>query len=245
MKVTEGDFAFRSGPASELDPHEEFFDTIMKEVTEEHTMIGPQRLSYIYHLAKEASDLEADMAEVGSWRGGCGRLIARVARESARVVHLFDTFSGLPAPAEGFDPDLREGQFEDTSFEFVHNYLKDLGNIRIHEGLFPATAQGLTEKSFSFVHVDCDLYHSIVACCEFFWPRLLDGGTMLFDDYTYYLGAQKAVVEFFADKPETPFIIQSGQVIVRRDRSAQLPVREYAKCPHCGAEISVQLGLGG
>jgi hypothetical protein len=47
------------------------------------------------------------------------------------------------------------------------------------------------------VHIDVDLYQPYVDSIEFFYPRLLDGGVMVFDDYgsAGFMGARKAVDE--------------------------------------------------
>jgi O-methyltransferase len=41
---------------------------------------------------------------------------------------------------------------------------------------------------------------------------------MLFDDYGFWScpGARQAVDEFFADKPEAPFALPTGQALVAR-----------------------------
>ena len=54
------------------------------------------------------------------------------------------------------------------------------------------------------------------AICEFFYPRLSPGGIIVFDDYGYKkaTGCKKAVDDFFADKPDKPTLIGTGQAIL-------------------------------
>jgi len=239
VKIAEADFILRHCTAGTLDTKDKALLKIKGEITDEHTMIGGGRLEVIYHLVKDCRELDGDMAEVGVWRGGSGRMIARAASDPRRIVHLFDTFTGLPAADAELDPTLHEGQFGDTDYERVHEYLKDLSNVRIHEGVFPATAHALGDTKFSFVHVDCDLRQAILDCCEFFWPRMAHEGVMLFDDTTYYDGAVNAVNEFFDNLPVTPIKWRDGQVTVRADHSATMPARTRTTCPHCGEEMEI------
>jgi hypothetical protein len=118
------------------------------------------------------------------------------------MVHLFDTFEGMPETSE-FDIH-RQGDFADTSLESVNEYLQGY-NVHFWPGLFPDSARLLPDDTeFVLVHVDVDLYTSTKAACEFFWPRLVEGGIMVFDDYNgpRCPGANKAVDEFFDTRQE-------------------------------------------
>jgi hypothetical protein len=80
------------------------------------------------------------------------------------------------------------------------------------------------DLSFSLVHIDCDLYVPIVHALNYFYPRLAPGGYLIVHDYASldWEGAEKAVDEFFADKPESviPLTDGCGSVAIRRSRSA-------------------------
>ena len=80
--------------------------------------------------------------------------------------------------------------------------------IQLIKGFFEDTLPRISEERFSLAHLDCDLYTSYKTCLEFVYPRMLPGGVIVLDDYrlpaNVYPGADKAVDEFFADKPEKP-----------------------------------------
>ena len=80
----------------------------------------------------------------------------------------------------------------------------------------PETFDGLEAGRFSFVHVDVDLYQPTIDCCHFFYPRLVPGGMMVFDDYGFPAcrGEKDAADEYFSDKAEKPFVLPTGQGIV-------------------------------
>jgi len=72
------------------------------------------------------------------------------------------------------------------------------------KGYFEDTLERFKDLRFAGVNLDCDLYQSYLTCLEFFYPRVVPGGYIIFDDYGLpaYPGAQKAVDSFLAAKPE-------------------------------------------
>ncbi len=134
-----------------------------------------------------------------------------------RPLHLFDTFEGMPET----DPDRdlhKHGDFADTSEASVRSYLSGFTNVNIVAGLIPDSLRVVSDRTFSFVHIDLDIYCAIKSACEFFYPRLVSGGTLLFDDYGFPScpGARAAVEEFFADKPEIALVMPTAQYWVQK-----------------------------
>ena len=64
------------------------------------------------------------------------------------------------------------GEVSTTSLAGVTAFLKDFSNVKFYPGFFPATSEPVTNKLFSFVHIDVDIYQSVKDCCEFFFARL-------------------------------------------------------------------------
>jgi hypothetical protein len=162
------------------------------------TLVPEVRQNFLLQQVLQVASLEGEVAEVGVWRGGSAKLLARAM--PGRMVHLFDTFEGMPETSE-FDI-LQPGDFSDTSLESVNEFLQGY-NVHFWPGLFPDSARLLPrllpDTQFVLVHVDVDIYESTKAACEFFWPLLVEGGIMVFDDYnnSECPGANKAVDEFF------------------------------------------------
>jgi O-methyltransferase len=158
---------------------------------------------------------EGDIAEVGVYKGGSGKLLSNVFKHTNKKIYLFDTFSGMP------ETDLqkdwhRKGDFSETSVETVKYYLRDCENVLIYSGLFPRSARNLEVKTFCLVHVDADIYKSVIDCCNFFYPKMVSGGILIFDDYGFITcpGAKIAVDEFFLHKPENICYLPTGQCFV-------------------------------
>jgi O-methyltransferase len=171
----------------------------------------------IYQLAKQVQTQFGEVAEIGVYKGGTGRLLSQIFKDTPKTIHLFDTFSGMPTT----DPDRdlhKEKDFNDTSLRAVQEFMKDCSNVQFYEGLFPDTADTLKEKAFCLVHVDVDIYKSVLDCCNFFYPRMRESGIMIFDDYGFLScpGAKLAVDEFFLNKPEQVIYLPTGQCFIIR-----------------------------
>lgn len=163
-----------------------------------------------------------EMAELGVFQGLTARLLHHYLPE--RHLHLFDTFNGFDAEdikneklETGFSFD--QNKFRDTSVEGVKARINPVNDkVHFHVGYFPDTiAEDLKDRHFCFVHLDADLYEPIIAGLEFFYPRLSPGGCLVVHDYNAWLGARKAVDEFFKDKPSVvtvPMPDKSGSVVV-------------------------------
>ncbi|MGA2137412.1 MAG: TylF/MycF/NovP-related O-methyltransferase [Verrucomicrobiia bacterium] len=179
------------------------------------TLVGPADSFLLYQFARLAGHLPGDVAEVGVYKGGTARLLAEVLHRGGKLLHLFDTFQGMPET----DPQKdwhKQGDFADTSLPPVQEYLHEFPLVRFYPGLFPATAVPVRETRFCMAHVDVDIYRSVLDCCEFFYPRMTAGGIILFDDYGKLTcpGARRAVDEFFLDKPEAVCYASSGQCFI-------------------------------
>jgi len=196
-----------------------YFRAIWEQIAS-RTMVDETRCFMLYQLARYAALLPGDAAEIGVYKGGTARLIARAL--PTKPLHLFDTFTGMPSVDPEKDPFSRTGDLDDASAEMVEQYLRDCDDVRIYPGLFPETAGAVACTSFCLVHVDVVIYRSVLDCCRFFYDRLVPGGVLVFDDYGFELaaGARAAVDEFFADKPERPIYLPTGQCFVLRGSPA-------------------------
>jgi hypothetical protein len=150
------------------------------------TLLGADTLATLLRLAKSAP--KGDFVEVGVYKGGTAWHLSRLAKTRGCRLHLFDTFEGIPE--RDVEDDVHGiGDFADVSLDAVRTAVPD---AEYHAGVFPATMP----ESFgpvAFVHVDCDQYRCAAAVIERFMPLLVEGGTMLFDDYDATAGVRKAV----------------------------------------------------
>ena len=194
------------------------FRALYDEISGE-TLLNAERVWILYCLAQQALNVDGDFLEAGVYRGGSARLLWRVLDQSngRQRLNLFDTFGGMPKTDHHRDLH-RENDFADTSVEAVSAFVGGGRRVTCHKGLMPQTFCGLENLRLGFSHVDVDIYQSVADCCAFVYPRTALGGIILFDDYGLPScpGARRAVDEFFADKPEFPIVLRTGQAIVFR-----------------------------
>jgi O-methyltransferase len=161
--------------------------------------------------------LPGDICEFGVGSGATSALLANELRGTGKVLWLYDTFAGLPAPTA--DDELindvdqlgsmaaYQGRMRHAQSE-VLDRLRSIGvsaeAYRIVAGLFDDTiADERLPKQVCFAYVDFDFYAPIRAALEKLLPRLSPGGIIVVDDYGYFSnGAQKALDQFLAAYPE-------------------------------------------
>ena len=180
-----------------------------------HTLVDRNRIAFLKQFAIAVRALAGDVAEVGVYKGGTAWLIAKNLEGTNKTLHIFDTFEGMPETHP--EKDLhKKGDFADAPLDFVKRFLADRKNIMIYPGYFPDTAPPIENKEFCLVHIDVDIYQSVLDCCAFFYSRMVKCGLMVFDDYGFLStpGAKEAVDKFFADRPETPIYLLTGQALV-------------------------------
>lgn len=136
------------------------------------------KLRFLAEQLLAVAHVPGDVVDLGSYRGGAALVMKKLA--PSKTLHLFDTWEGNPHD----DPlcHHRKGEWVASLEECERVVGVDL-STRYHPGVFPGTAAGLEDSEFCFVFADMDTYQSTKDAVEFFWPRLSQGGRMLFDDY--------------------------------------------------------------
>lgn len=115
-----------------------------------------------------------------------------------KIVHLFDTFEGMPTSKVSPGDWHRAGEFADAGDGPAIELQKNYPHVRIWKGIFPESAAGFDSR-LSFVHLDADLYQSTMDGLNLFYPLLNPGGVILLDDYASLgcPGVHVAVRNFF------------------------------------------------
>ncbi len=160
------------------------------------SLVDDERCYLLYQLAKRALDLRGAAAEIGVYKGGTARLLTEVFGKDKKL-YLYDTFEGMPECSDK-DNYCTKGMFSDTSLDAVRAFVGSAGDVEIYKGLFPQSIPPNAEELYAFVHVDVDIYQSVKDCVDYFWPRMVPGAVMVFDDYGFptCLGARRAVDEY-------------------------------------------------
>lgn len=210
-----------------------FFNQFLQRFDEVDGLNSDRRWM-LYQLARLTAHLPGDTAECGCFTGAGSYLICSVnsAAGNLRKHFVFDSFAGLSNPGRE-DGDYWQGGDLTTTQQVFENNLREFADqLSIHAGWIPdcfaelpatATAE---ERQFAFVHIDVDLHAPTLASLEFFYPRLVDGGIILCDDYGlgFCPGATAACDGFVADKPEQMISLSGGSGYLVKGSQALHPL---------------------
>ncbi|MBD2078131.1 class I SAM-dependent methyltransferase [Phormidium sp. FACHB-592] len=162
--------------------------------------------------------IEGDFVECGVWRGGCAAAMKLAERSlqphSQRLLHLFDSYEGLP-PVQPIDGPMAAGwqQAVDSpwyfdnctaSLEDVQRNFSQLGlldsEVHFYKGWFETTVpefvKGKSERKIAILRLDGDWYESTKVCLENLYPLVSEKGIIIIDDYYAWDGCAVAVHEY-------------------------------------------------
>jgi hypothetical protein len=198
---------------------DEPFNSLYEKI-KDYTVVSRDRCYIIDQLSKHSVLLKGAFAECGVYKGGT----AYILKENillGKNLYLFDTFEGMPITVVADPSKHKVGDFGDTSVNNVKAFLGESKNIKYEVGTIPKTFESLPEEEYAFVHIDVDLFAPALVSCEYFYPKMVDGGIILFDDYGFekYKNAEKAAVdEFFRHKNENVIVLPTGQAFIIKVR---------------------------
>jgi O-methyltransferase len=187
-------------------------ETIAKARNSDHCLLlNDCDAAQLISAVTAAGKIPGALAEVGVAYGGSARLISEYG--AGKILHLFDTFGGLPKPSDCDSAKFSQYDFS-SSVSSVRKYLEGRPVV-FHQGLFPdETGAEVEGERFSFLHLDVDLYESTLKSLRFFYPRMSLGGIILSHDFVTSVGVNRAFEEFFADKPEAVLELTGYQCMV-------------------------------
>ncbi len=190
----------------------------LRDAVTARTLVSADRLWVLYCAAKQMLAHPGDFVECGVYRGGTARMFAELIdgnESTARRLHLFDTFAGMPAT----DPDVdkhMQGDFSDTDLATVQKFVGQRPFISWHVGRFPETFAGVPWKEIALLHIDVDIKQSVLDTLDHLFSKVRTGGLVIFDDYGFSscVGARLAVDQFFSGRKEVPIVLPTGQALV-------------------------------
>ena len=190
------------------------------------SMLDRFRARRLWDLALEASVLDGDFIECGAYRGGTSCLLGLFIKELGlhKRIFILDSFAGMPAPdprrdQSHFDAGVLASDLDECRARIRELELDDVAIVV--PGWFAQTLPGLpTSATYSLVHLDCDLYASTKVCLDALYPKLSDGGLVIFDDYLIRSpGERMAAQEHVAQTGETLELGPWTQAYLRKARA--------------------------
>ncbi len=195
-----------------------------------NTIRIPTATSYKAHLAmalkifETPPDVEGDIIECGTWKGGCAANLSLVCKVVGRKLKIYDSFEGLPQgePGDREAKGYKKGDYCGTLDEVRAN-IKRYGAIECCEfvkGWFRDTLPKLNSPVL-LAFLDVDLEASLDTCVRYIWPNLVDRGYIFIDevvgvDYCALFYSEKFWDKYFKRTP--PGLIGAG---------TGLPLGEY------------------
>ena len=204
-----------------------------------YTMTSPERIAAVCDAVRYVSkaNLPGAYVECGVWRGGssmAAALTLKAVGDTERHLWLFDTFEGMSAPTEH---DMRAEDSRSAiellersttsekiwcraSIEDVSTNMALTGypahKITLCKGKVEDTLPAQAPEKIAILRLDTDWYESTRHELNELFPRLVQGGVLIIDDYGYWAGARKAVDEYFTDRPVLlNRIDQTGRIAIK------------------------------
>ncbi len=189
------------------------------------TYLSPTALFDLAVLVRDAESkhMEGIIVEAGCALGGSAIVIAS-SKSKTRPFYIYDTFGMIPPPSERDAEDVHARYAEIVSgkskgigrgkyYGYEENlqdkisksfnqygYPSSENSVHLVKGLFQDTITG--DDPVAIAHIDCDWYDSVKTCLGRLVPRLVHGGTLVFDDYGTWSGCRNAVDDFFATRQD-------------------------------------------
>jgi len=162
-----------------------------EKLTEYYDFIKGSLNQFIYAFASQASvqKMAGSVAELGVYQGRTAKEINRAFPQSN--CYLFDTFEGfnradleVEHSKTAFDREdnFETTRFQDTSVQFVLSQMHYPERVIVKKGWFPETFDLPDDEQFLLVNCDMDLYEPMKAAIDLFYPRMVEGGVIIFHD---------------------------------------------------------------
>jgi O-methyltransferase len=177
--------------------------------TAPYTLVSPERMAALIQAVEHvvACDVPGAIVECGVLRGGSSMAAALTLDRlgARRELYLFDTFEGMPAPGPldlEYTGKLSTYQEVGAGMSEVVRSLRSVGinmeHVHMIKGMVEETVPTEAPDEIAVLRLDTDWYESTRHELEHLYPRLSPGGVLIVDDYGHFLGARKAVDDYFA-----------------------------------------------
>jgi O-methyltransferase len=169
---------------------------------------------YLYienlRITNQVKTIHGDVVECGVWRGGMSAGMAEVLGGD-RNYYLFDSFEGLPEAKEIDGQAATKWQNDKESDFYYNNCMAEVSfaetamsqtgcDFKLIKGWFNKT---IPEFNFSdeiaVLRLDGDWYESTMTCLQGLYPKVVENGIIIIDDYFAWDGCSKAVHDYLSE----------------------------------------------
>ena len=135
-------------------------------------------------------------------------------------MHLYDSWANMKKENLLKSEISNVGRYHNLSLERTMNNLSEFKNdIIYHQGYIPDSFSKLPPPSeIMYLHIDLNSAKPTLDSLNFFFPRLVKGGIIIFDDYgdTSYMDTKNQIDNFLQKKPGILLKSPTGQAIYYR-----------------------------
>ncbi len=147
---------------------------------------------FLWHLAANATRPDGEIVEIGSWKGRSAIWLSYGSKAGlGKKIHAVDPHVGSVEHKEKYGPEV------DTYGEFLRN----IENAGVADMVVPVRkASTVFAKEFNFpvevIFIDGDhSYEGVKEDFEAWFPKVIEGGVMVFDDTQDWPGPRRLVRE--------------------------------------------------
>lgn len=200
---------------------DDLYNRVLKSTQTKASLWRRDRFYNLYSAVELVKNLQGNVIELGCYRGLSSYLICTRLKElnqnfSGEGYLICDSFKGLSSPTTQDQlPENFSGMFA-TESGIVKKNLSDFPLIQYFDGWIPEVFLNLPEAKYRFVHIDVDLVEPTVASFEYFYPRMVNGGIIVCDDYGGKIWkGTKVAVDDFCDKYKIQTLrLSTGQIFI-------------------------------
>jgi len=169
-----------------------------------------------YELFKIASQTPGAIVECGVFKGTSLLRFAMFrnlfGNTFSKKIIGFDTFGRFPNTKFTEDKKLRNKLIKDAGEQSISK--TQLFKVLKHKGIdksvelvsgditktVPEYVRAHPELKISLLNIDADIYEPSVTALKYFYPKVVKGGVVIFDDYGVFPGETKAVDEYLKNE---------------------------------------------
>ncbi len=178
------------------------------------------RMHTLAWAARNAMAVGGDFVECGVFRAFKSAFLMDLLRfdQTDRHFWLYDTFAGVPAAQRGPDTISSAGHQVPGIADQVRARFAHQPRVHVVEGMVPNVLVDGAPERVGFLHLDMNSAIAELGALEFFWDRMVPGGTVVLDDYGWsaFRPQLLAADGFFHARGYTVLELPTGQGMVTR-----------------------------
>ena len=133
------------------------------------------------------------------------------------VFHLYDSWDTIRETQLEESELSSKGKYSTLDVNIVKKNLSEfMENLVFHQGYIPEIFSTSPEspESICYIHIDLNVAKPTLDALEFFYPKLVEGGVILFDDYGIGHPDTKKTIDKFLENKDGVFLKEpTGQAI--------------------------------